>query len=138
MYKQLIEAVSILRKTKAKIDLITNGELLTKQKVNELFLAGLDILTISLYEEQYIDADVEENYNNQLSRDKNKQALDLINQEKILKEFYEVLKNVPYDSKSDAFLELLDQIYSQNPHEKILIFTKFVDTLNKIKYRQID
>ena len=55
MYKQLIEAVSILRKTKAKIDLITNGELLTKQKVNELFLAGLDILTISLYEEQYIE-----------------------------------------------------------------------------------
>ncbi len=87
----------------------------------------------TLYEEQYIDAEVEENYNNQLNRDKNKGTLDLINQEKILKEFHQVLKNVPYDSKSDAFLELLNQIYGQNPNEKILIFTQFVDTLFYLK-----
>jgi len=87
----------------------------------------------ALYEEQYIDAEVDENFSNMLSRDKNKQALDLINQEKILKEFYEKLKNVPYDSKSDTFIELLNQVYDQNPYEKILVFTQFVDTLFYLK-----
>lgn len=55
MYKQLIEAVGILRKTKAKIELISNGELLTKDKVNKLFEVGLDVLNISVYEEQYVE-----------------------------------------------------------------------------------
>lgn len=55
MYKQLKDAVSILSTTTSKIELITNGELLTKEKVNGLFDAGLDVINISVYEEQYAD-----------------------------------------------------------------------------------
>jgi cyclic pyranopterin phosphate synthase len=54
MYKPLREAITMLATTDAKIELITNGELLTKEKVKDLFLAGLDIINISVYEEQYV------------------------------------------------------------------------------------
>ena len=57
----------------------------------------------------------------------------LLNQEKILREFYDELKLLPYDSKSDKLLDLIKKIYSQNPKEKVLIFTQFVDTLFFIK-----
>jgi len=55
MYKSLREAVVTLASTNAKIELITNGELLTKEKVNDLFLAGLDVINISVYEEKYVE-----------------------------------------------------------------------------------
>ncbi|MFX1337731.1 MAG: DEAD/DEAH box helicase [Promethearchaeota archaeon] len=87
----------------------------------------------AVYEEQYIDAESDEIFNDLLRQDKNKRVLDLINQEKILKEFYVKLKNVPYDSKSDKFIELLSQVYGQNSHEKVIVFTQFVDTLFHLK-----
>jgi MoaA/NifB/PqqE/SkfB family radical SAM enzyme len=54
MFKQLVEAVKILSVTDASIELITNGELLTPQKVNKLFESGLDVINISVYEEKYL------------------------------------------------------------------------------------
>ncbi|MFW9902371.1 MAG: helicase-related protein, partial [Candidatus Thorarchaeota archaeon] len=81
-------------------------------------------------EEQFLDAD--EIFNNEI-KEKKEEEIDLLNQEKILKEFYDKLKAIPYDSKSDKLIELLDNIYSQNPTEKIIIFTQFVDTLNHLK-----
>lgn len=53
MYKPLRDAVAMLSTTNATIELITNGELLSKEKVKDLFLAGLDVINISVYEEQY-------------------------------------------------------------------------------------
>lgn len=55
MVKQLPEIIKILRKTNATLELTTNGELLTKDKVKELFDNGLDFINISLYEDQYVD-----------------------------------------------------------------------------------
>lgn len=53
MYKPLREAITILSTTNANIELITNGELLTKEKVKDLFSAGLNVINISVYEEKY-------------------------------------------------------------------------------------
>ncbi|MFX1566945.1 MAG: SNF2-related protein [Promethearchaeota archaeon] len=82
-------------------------------------------------EEQFLDVD--EIFNNKAQKEKKDEEIDLLNQEKILKEFYNKLKALPYDSKSDKLLEILNNIYSQNPNEKIIIFTQFVDTLNHLK-----
>lgn len=57
----------------------------------------------------------------------------ILNQEKILKEFYNKLKKIPYDSKSEKLIEIISQIYLRNPYEKIIIFTQFVDTLLFLK-----
>ena len=43
--------------------------------------------------------------------------VDLLNQEKVLKDFYDKLNSLPYDSKSDKLLELIDKINTQNPNE---------------------
>ncbi len=51
------------------------------------------------------------------------------NQKKILEAFYEKLSAIPYDSKSEALMELLEKIYQNDPKEKVLIFTQFVDTM---------
>ncbi len=84
-------------------------------------------------EAQYLDTELNEVFNNKESKNKKEEATELLNQEKILKEFYDKLKALPYDSKSDKLMELLDQIYSQNHKEKIIIFTQFVDTLKFLK-----
>ena len=55
MYKQLVPAVKILATTNANIELITNGELLTPDKVTDLFSAGLDVINISVYEESFLE-----------------------------------------------------------------------------------
>ncbi len=81
-------------------------------------------------ESEYLDTEV--SYQNNSENSKNKD-LDLINQEKIIREFYNNLKSIPYDSKSDKLLELIKEIYKQNPNEKLLIFTQFVDTLFHLK-----
>ena len=49
MFKPLADAIKILATTNAKIELITNGELLTLKKVDKLFEAGLDVINISVY-----------------------------------------------------------------------------------------
>jgi SNF2 family DNA or RNA helicase len=63
----------------------------------------------------------------------NKNILNFENQEKILREFYNKLKAIPYDSKSEKLLELLYEVYQNNPLTKVLIFTQFVDTLFFLK-----
>ncbi|MFX0187841.1 MAG: DEAD/DEAH box helicase [Candidatus Hodarchaeota archaeon] len=81
-------------------------------------------------EDQYIDLGADELNQDQES---DKEILDLFNQEKILKDFYDKLKRSPYDSKSDELINLLYQIHENNKDEKIIIFTQFVDTLFFIK-----
>jgi len=78
--------------------------------------------------------DVDDIFEGKAEKEKKNDEINLLNQEKILKEFYSNLKALPYDSKSDKLLELLNNIYIQNPNEKIIIFTQFVDTLNHLKY----
>ncbi|TFG19375.1 MAG: hypothetical protein EU533_06850, partial [Promethearchaeota archaeon] len=75
-------------------------------------------------EDEYIDS--ENSFNNQKDKES---LLNLNNQQRILKHFYDKLKSLPYDSKSDGLLTLMSKIYQDNPKEKILIFTQFVDTL---------
>ncbi|MHA1688496.1 MAG: SNF2-related protein [Promethearchaeota archaeon] len=60
-------------------------------------------------------------------------TLDLLNQEKILREFYDKLKSIPHDSKTEAFLELIHRLYQQNNEEKVIVFTQFIDTLFHLK-----
>jgi len=84
-------------------------------------------------EDQFLDKEIFDLFNNKKIKEKKEEAIDFLNQEKILREYYDKLTNLPYDSKSAKLLELLDQIYSQNPIEKIIIFTQFVDTLKFLK-----
>jgi len=84
-------------------------------------------------DDQFLDDEIFNEFNNKNVKEKER-TTDLLNQEKLLKEFYEKLKALPYDSKSSKLLELIDQIYSQNPQEKIIIFTQFVDTLKFLKF----
>ena len=84
-------------------------------------------------EDQTIDSISNEIFKNN-SRSKLKdETINLLNHEKILKDFYDKLKKLPYDSKSNKLLELLNQIYKENQQEKVLIFTQFVDTLKYLK-----
>ena len=84
-------------------------------------------------EDQYLDSELVDIFNSIETKKKKEEATELLNQEKMLKEYYDKLKTLPYDSKSDKLMELLEHIYSQNPTEKIIIFTQFVDTLKFLK-----
>ncbi len=86
----------------------------------ELEEESLDAETFNIIEEELNEKQIEKNQ-------------DIFNQEKILKEFYNKLKTIPYDSKSEKLLEIISQIYLRNPNEKIIIFTQFVDTLLFLK-----
>ncbi len=84
-------------------------------------------------EEQYIDSEVNGIFRSKSKKERNDEITNLVNHEKILKEFYDKLVKLSYDSKSDKLIELLNHIYSKNPHEKVIIFTQFVDTLKFLK-----
>jgi SNF2 family DNA or RNA helicase len=84
-------------------------------------------------EEEFIDSDIFEKYKDKLTEEQIEYGSNVFNQEKILREFYNKLKKIPYDSKSDKLIEVIEQIHSQNPEEKIIIFTQFVDTLYFLK-----
>ena len=84
-------------------------------------------------ENEYLDTEVSYQNSDEANNDSKNSGLDLINQEKMIKEFYSRLKQIPYDSKSDKLLELIQEIYQLNPNEKLLIFTQFVDTLFHLK-----
>ena len=83
-------------------------------------------------EDQTIDSEII-GLKESLTQEQSDESFNIFNQEKILKDFYEKLKNLPYDSKADKLIEIINDIYSQNPKEKILIFTQFVDTLLHLK-----
>jgi SNF2 family DNA or RNA helicase len=87
----------------------------------------------SEFEDQFLDMEIFDEFTGKNAKEKKEEALEILNQEKILKEFYKKLNSLPYDSKSAKLIELLDQIYSQNAYEKIIIFTQFVDTLKFLK-----
>ncbi|MFX1572518.1 MAG: SNF2-related protein [Promethearchaeota archaeon] len=84
-------------------------------------------------EEESLDTETFNEIEGELSKKQLEKNHDIFNQEKILKEFYNKLKNIPYDSKSEKLLEIISQIYSRNQNEKIIIFTQFVDTLLFLK-----
>ena len=84
-------------------------------------------------EEEFLDSESFDDLKEQLTEKQIEESINIINQEKILKEFYNKLKNIPYDSKSDKLIEILDNIYSRNSKEKVIIFTQFVDTLKFLK-----
>jgi len=84
-------------------------------------------------EEQYIDSEINGIFRNKSKKEINDETINLLNHERILKEFYDKLMKLPYDSKSDKLLDLLNQIFRINPHEKVIIFTQFVDTLKFLK-----
>ncbi|MFW9969546.1 MAG: SNF2-related protein [Candidatus Odinarchaeota archaeon] len=84
-------------------------------------------------EDLFLDTEIFDVINSEFIEEKKEDVIDLLNQEKILKEYYNKLSALPYDSKSDQLLELLDHISSQNPQEKIIIFTQFVDTMKFLK-----
>jgi hypothetical protein len=84
-------------------------------------------------EDHFLDSEIFDVFNSKSAKEKEEETIDLLNQEKILKEYYDKLNALPYDSKSAKLIELIDEIYSQNPREKIIIFTQFVDTLKFLK-----
>ncbi|MFX1257408.1 MAG: SNF2-related protein [Promethearchaeota archaeon] len=84
-------------------------------------------------EDEYIDSEIDLSLNNLILQESDDRTLDLLNQEKILKEFYNKLKDLVYDSKLEKLIEFLKQIYNNNPTEKVIIFTQFVDTLFYLK-----
>ncbi|HEY0087873.1 MAG TPA: helicase-related protein, partial [Candidatus Lokiarchaeia archaeon] len=88
-------------------------------------------------ENELIDSELSEPFNEELAF-KDSQILDLVNQEKILKEFYKKLKSIPYDSKSDKLFELIDKILEKKSNDKVLIFTQFVDTLLFLKDKLVE
>lgn len=84
-------------------------------------------------EDEFLDSVAFEKYKDKFTEEQIELGSNVFNQQKILNEFYIKLKNISYDSKSDKLLEILHQIYSRNPKEKLIIFTQFVDTLNYLK-----
>ncbi|MFW9875431.1 MAG: helicase-related protein, partial [Candidatus Thorarchaeota archaeon] len=84
-------------------------------------------------EEEFLDSESLEDLKEKFINKQIENSPNIFNQEKILKEFYNKLTQIPYDSKSDKLIEILDQIYSHNPNEKVIVFTQFVDTLKFLK-----
>jgi len=84
-------------------------------------------------EEEFLDSESFDDLKDRLTEKQIDESLNIFNQEKILKEFYNKLKQIPYDSKSDKLIEILNQIYSRNLNEKVIVFTQFVDTLKFLK-----
>ncbi|MHA1985456.1 MAG: SNF2-related protein [Promethearchaeota archaeon] len=84
-------------------------------------------------EDEFLDSEIFEKYKDRLTKEQIEYGSNVFNQENILIEFYTKLKNIPYDSKSVKLIEIINQIYSRNPKEKLIIFTQFVDTLNYLK-----
>jgi len=111
------------------------------EQIDKLKSLSNEISTIKEEDPEYFESEWENEYldteysyqSKETNKNSKNMGLDLINQEKIITEFYNKLKKIPYDSKSDKLLELIQQIYQQNPNEKILIFTQFVDTLFHLK-----
>jgi SNF2 family DNA or RNA helicase len=103
---------------------------------------SLDYLeTLKSEDPEYFESQLEEENieNGTIEYDKlsDKSIIDSENQEKVLIEFYQKLSNISYDSKSEKLLELLQKVYENNPNEKIIIFTQFVDTMSFLKRRII-
>jgi len=84
-------------------------------------------------EDEFLDSEIFEKLKDKLTKEQIENGSNVFNQEHILKEFYNKLKNIPYDSKSDKLVEILNKINSRNPKEKVIIFTQFVDTLKFLK-----
>ncbi len=114
--------IAFLKSIERRLDQIERSKSLSSQ-VDDIFDEDPEFFESEL-EDEYLDSEISFNSN----REK-EPLLNLTNQERILKHFYEKLISIPYDSKLDALLNLMESIYRDNPKEKILVFTQFVDTL---------
>ncbi|MHA1992381.1 MAG: helicase-related protein [Candidatus Hodarchaeales archaeon] len=84
-------------------------------------------------EDEFLDSENFIKFKDKLTKEQIEYGSNVFNQQNILKEFYTKLKNIPYDSKSNKLVEILKEIHSRNPNEKVIIFTQFVDTLKYLK-----
>jgi superfamily II DNA/RNA helicase len=84
-------------------------------------------------EDEYIDSELTFNGEIETANRVEEVSINFSNHEKILRDFYTKLNALPYDSKSQKLVELVEQIYRQNSNEKLLVFTQFVDTLLYLK-----
>ena len=84
-------------------------------------------------EDEYLDSELILDNGSKSRTEDLSPSMNLLNHEKILNEFYDKLTALPYDSKCQKLVELINQIYLQNPNEKVLVFTQFVDTLLFLK-----
>ncbi len=64
-----------------------------------------------------------------LMKPKKENELNIKDHIKILKEFVQDLKSLKIDSKAERLQEIIHDILSKNPNEKIIIFTQFKATL---------
>ncbi|MHA1148026.1 MAG: SNF2-related protein [Promethearchaeota archaeon] len=111
---------AILKSIKRRLGLIDNLEAFSEKNNKIREEDGF----FEEFEEGIIDQDIDEDQG---------VKIDLSNQKKILSEFYQRLKALPYDTKAEKLLELTKRVYQQNSKEKVLIFTQFVDTLFFLK-----
>ncbi|MBD3253596.1 MAG: hypothetical protein GF383_00805 [Candidatus Lokiarchaeota archaeon] len=84
-------------------------------------------------EDEFIDNGHGGEYPLQANKDNQKTSINLLNREKVLKEFRTKLTSLKYDSKAQSLIDLLNKVHQNNPEEKILLFTQFVDTLTYLK-----
>ena len=114
--------IAFLKSIERRLEQIERSKSLSSQ-LDDIFEEDPEFFESEL-EDEYLDSEISFNSNQE-----KEPLLNLTNQERILKHFYEKLLSIPYDSKSDALLNLMESIYKDNPKEKILVFTQFVDTL---------
>ncbi len=118
---------AICKSIERRLEQIKKLKSLSSEKKREpLLLDEYEELEI---EDEDVDSDTYENSNGGIAVP----VLDLVNQEKILHEFFDKLQALPYDSKAEKLIELMRTIRNQKAKEKILLFTQFVDTLFYLK-----
>lgn len=54
LHSDIYEYVSSLRQLNCTIELVTNGDLLTSKSINDLYQSGVDIVNVSVYEEELL------------------------------------------------------------------------------------
>ncbi len=86
-----------------------------------------------IVEDEYLDLEISSSTKTSLKNEKQEELLDLLNQEHILKKFSEKLDMLQKDSKPEKLIDLISEIYKNDPENKVLIFTQFVDTMFYLK-----
>ena len=52
LHKRINDIIQILRTTECSIEMTTNGDILTEEKVKQYFMDGLDFLSVSIYDKE--------------------------------------------------------------------------------------
>ncbi len=121
---------AICKSIERRLEQIKKLKLLSSKNHESILLDEYNDLEV---EDEDLDSDTYEDSNGDFEAGGHPLVLDLVNQEKILKEFFNKLQALPYDSKADNLIELLRTVRNQDTKEKVLLFTQFVDTLFYLK-----